>query len=373
MNHYYATVAPSLEAIAARELSALGAKEIRQDYGGVYFQGDRALLYRANLWCRTVFRIFLPIAKVKSYNAAELYRSVQELDWRVYLNPNMSIAVNCTGSNKNLNHTHFTALQIKDAIVDWQTKEWGKRSNVDVEQPDLLINAHIDNNRCLLSLDSSGSSLHRRGYRPAVGTAPLKETLAAAILEIAQWTPDLPFVDPMCGSGTLPIEASLKALNIAPGLYREFGFQTWLDFDSELWNKIEADAEAKQISNIDVPIIGSDRDVGVLQQAKMNARSWSLERYIKFTCQELSEIEAPADRGIIICNPPYGKRLGDEAKLGELYRLLGDIFKQRFKGWTAYILTSSKQLSKQVGLRTSSRTKVYNGTIPCTLLKYEMY
>ncbi|MGF1540359.1 MAG: class I SAM-dependent RNA methyltransferase [Pleurocapsa sp.] len=373
MNNYYATVAPGLEAIAARELLALGATEIRQDYGGVHFQGNKELLYRANLWCRTIFRIFVPFAKIKSYNASELYRSVQNIDWRAYLNPDMTLAVNCTGSNKHLNHTHFTALQIKDAIVDWQTKQSGKRSSVDVENPDLLIHAHLDNNRCLLSLDSSGSSLHRRGYRPAMGAAPLKETLAAAILEIAQWTPDLPFVDPMCGSGTLPIEASLKALNIAPGLYREFGFQTWLDFDAELWNKIEAEAEAQQLSVIDVPIIGSDRDSTMLQQAKMNARSWGLEQYIQFSQQEISSIEAPADRGIIICNPPYGKRLGDEAQLGELYRLLGDIFKQKFTGWTAYILTSSKQLSKQVGLRTSSRTKVYNGTISCTLLKYEMY
>ena len=373
MNNYYATVAPGLEEIASQELAALGAIAIRPDYAGVYFQGDKALLYRANLWARTIFRIFVPLAKVKSYNARELYRSVQNIDWRKYLNPNMTLAVNCTGKNRHLNHTHFTALQVKNAIVDWQTKQLGKRSSVNVNNPDILINAHINNDHCLLSLDSSGSSLHRRGYRPAMGAAPLKETLAAALLEMAQWTPDLPFVDPMCGSGTLPIEASLKALNIAPGLYREFGFQTWLDFDAQLWNKLEREAEAKQLSTIDIPIIGSDRDGDVIRQAKMNAQSWGLESYIKFTKKELSKIEAPANRGVIMCNPPYGKRLGDEAKLGELYQLLGDIFKQRFKGWTAYILTSSKQLSKKVGLRTSSRTKVYNGSIPCTLLKYEMY
>lgn len=373
MNNYYATVAPGLEAIAVRELSALGASSIRPNYAGVSFQGDKALLYRANLWTRTIFRIFVPIAKVKSYNAQELYRSVQNIDWREYLNPSMTLAVNCTGKNQHLNHTHFTALQVKNAIVDWQTQQLGKRSSIDVEHPNVLINAHIDNNRCLLSLDSSGSSLHRRGYRPAMGAAPLKETLAAALLTIAEWTPDLPFVDPMCGSGTLPIEATLKALNIAPGLYREFGFQTWLDFDPKLWQKLEQEAEAKQLSTIDVPIIGSDRNGNIIQQAKMNAQSWGLEAYIKFTQQELTQIEAPAAKGVIMCNPPYGKRLGDEAKLGELYQLLGDIFKQRFRGWTAFILTGSKQLSKRVGLRTSSRTKVYNGSIPCTLLKYEMY
>ena len=373
MNHYFATVARGLEAIAARELANLGAKEVRPEFAGVHFTGDKALLYRANLWARTIFRILVPIAKVKCFTAQELYRSVQKINWAEYLQPNMTIAVNCTGKNKNLNHTHFTALQIKNAIVDWQRQEGGIRSSVDTDHPDLTINAHIERNRCILSLDSSGASLHRRGYRPAMGDAPLKETLAAALLEMAAWTPDLPFLDPLCGSGTLPIEAALKALNIAPGLYREFSFQNWLDFDPELWQAILKDATDCQLSDLAIPIIGSDRNLDVIKQAFINAANCGLDDYVKFAQQELSTIEAPADRGVIICNPPYGKRLGNEAELGELYILLGDIFKQRFTGWTAYILTGSKQLAKKVGLRTSSRTLVYNGSIPCTLLKYELY
>jgi len=373
MNNYFATAARGLEAIAAQELERLGATEVRPDFAGVYFQGDQALLYRANLWTRTTFRILMPIAKVKSFNSDELYRSVQKLDWAEHLDPNMTIAVTCTGQNKYLNHTHFTALQVKNAIVDWQKQKTGIRSSVDVENPDLIINAHIDNDQCVISLDSSGSSLHRRGYRPAIGAAPMKETLAAALLEMAEWTPDLAFLDPMCGSGTLPIEAALKGLNIAPGLYREFGFQTWLDFDQDLWKSILKDATDSQLSYIAAPIIGTDNDIGVIRQAFANAESSGLEDYIKFARQELSTVEAPADQGVLICNPPYGVRLGNEAELGELYKLLGDIFKQRFKGWTAYILTGSMQLSKQVGLRTSKRMKVYNGAIPCTLLKYEMY
>lgn len=373
MNNYFATVSRGLEEVAARELADIGAEDVRPDFTGVHFKGNKELLYKANLWARTTFRILMPIARIKSYNADELYRNVQKLDWSEYLKPEMTLAVSCTGKNQHLNHTHFTALQIKNAITDWQKARGGDRSSVDVENPDLLINAHIDRKHCILSLDSSGSSLHRRGYRPAVGTAPLKETLAAALLDLAEWTPDLPFLDPMCGSGTLPIEATLKALNIAPGLYRQFGFQTWLDYDRQLWQKLVREASDRQKTDLDIPIIGSDRDLNVIRQAFANAESCGLEDWVKFSRQELSKIQAPADRGVLICNPPYGVRLGKEAELGELYRLLGDIFKQRFKGWTAYILTGSMKLSKQVGLRTSKRIKLYNGAIPCTLLKYEIY
>ncbi|MGK7953271.1 MAG: class I SAM-dependent RNA methyltransferase [Xenococcaceae cyanobacterium] len=374
MNNYFATVARGLEAIAAEELEELGAKNIRPDFTGVHFQGDRALLYRVNLWARTIFRVLVPIAEVKSYNAQQLYRSVQKLDWTGYLQPNMSIAVNCTGKNNNLNHTHFTALQIKNAIVDRQRDEYGERSDIDVEHPDLLINAHIHKNRCTLSLDSSGSSLHRRRYRPAMGIAPLKETLAAALIVMSEWTPDLPFFDPLCGSGTLPIESALKALNIAPGLYRQkFGFETWLDFDKSLWQAIRTEAEAAKLTQLSVPIIGSDRDLDIIEQARTNAENCGLETQVRFYHQELAQVEAPADKGVIICNPPYGQRIGNIEELVSLYKLLGDIFKQRFTGWTAYVLTGNKELSKKIGLRTSRRLPVYNGSLPCTLLKYELY
>lgn len=374
MNNYFATVARGLEAIAAQELEELGAKNVRPDFTGVHFQGDKALLYRVNLWARTIFRVLVPIAEVKSYNAQQLYRSVQKLDWTEYIQPNMSIAVNCTGKNNNLNHTHFTALQIKNAIVDWQRDKYGDRSDIDVENPDLLINAHIHKNRCTLSLDSSGSSLHRRGYRPAMGIAPLKETLAAALIVMSEWTPDLAFFDPLCGSGTLPIESALKALNIAPGLYRQrFGFETWLDFDKSLWQSIRTEAEAAKLTQLSKPIIGSDRDLDIIEQARTNAQNCGIETQVRFYHQELAKVEAPADKGIIICNPPYGQRIGNTEELVSLYKLLGDIFKQRFTGWIAYVLTGNKELSKKIGLRTSRRLPVYNGSLPCTLLKYELY
>ncbi|MDJ0557360.1 MAG: THUMP domain-containing protein [Microcoleaceae cyanobacterium MO_207.B10] len=374
MNQYYAKVAKGLEAIAAQELESLGATNVTPEFTGVSFTGDKTLLYRVNLWARTIFRVLVPIAEVRCVNREILYKEIKKIDWADYISPKNTLAVHCTGGNERLNHTHYTALQIKDAITDQQMQKFRYRSNVDIKNPDILINGHIQGNRCLLSLDSSGSSLHQRGYRLAMGFAPLKETLAAALLEMAEYSPDLPFLDPLCGSGTLPLEASLKALNIAPGLYRnEFGFMKWHDFDDSIWQGLLVEAKNSQLTELKAIIMGSDRDQNVLSHARTNAQKCGLEDKIKLIQGELSELEAPADKGMIICNPPYGERLGEVEELGKLYKMLGDIFKQRFTGWTAFILTGNKQLSKQVGLRTSRRIAVYNGSIPCTLLKYELY
>lgn len=374
MNHYFATVARGLEPIAAQELERLGAQEVRPDFTGVHFVGDKAMLYRVNLWARTIFRVLVPIREFPCPNPDVLYREVQKISWDDYLQPHNTLAVNSTGGNQKLNHTHFTALQIKNAIIDQQRLKSGYRSSVDAKNPDVLINAHIYQDSCILSLDSSGTSLHRRGYRQAMGTAPLKETLAAALLDMADWDSSLPFLDPLCGSGTLPLEAGLKALNIAPGLLgKRFGFETWADFDEQLWEELLTEAENSQRTDLKAPIYGSDRDSDVLLQAQSNAERCGIEYQITFTQTELSQLEAPADNGVLICNPPYGERLGDPKELGELYKTLGDIFKQRFKGWTAFILTGNKELAKKVGLRASRRIPVYNGSLACTLLKYELY
>ncbi|NEP87861.1 MAG: RNA methyltransferase [Okeania sp. SIO2C2] len=374
MNQYYAKVAKGLEAIAAQELKSLGAENVCPEFTGVSFTGDKTLLYRVNLWARTIFRVLVPIAEVRCVNREILYKEVKKIPWQRYLSPKNTLAVNCTGSNEKLKHTHYTALQIKDAITEQQIEKFRYRSNIDTKNPDILINAHIQNNNCILSLDSSGSSLHQRGYRLAMGFAPLKETLAAAILEMAEYSPDIPFLDPLCGSGTLPVEASLKALNIAPGLLRnKFSLMNWRDFDKSLWQDLLTEARNSQLTELKSIIVGSDRNPEVLFQARTNAERCGVANKIKFIKTDLSKLKPPADRGIIICNPPYGERLGEVEELGELYKMLGDIFKQRFTGWTAFILTGNKQLSKQVGLRTSRRIPVYNGAIPCTLLKYELY
>jgi putative N6-adenine-specific DNA methylase len=370
---YFATTARGLEEIAAEELTKLGATNVKPEFTGVYFEGDQTLLYKVNLWARTIFRVLMPIQTIRSQNPEELYRNVRAMDWTQYLQPDQTIAVRCTGKNPQLNNNHVTAIQIKNAIVDQQQQQHGVRSDVDTALPDIVINAHIHENSCILSLDSSGDSLHRRGYRPAMGLAPLKETLAAALLYITEWTPEQPLVDPLCGSGTILLEAALMGLNIAPGLYRnKFCFQNWADYDAKLWGSLLKEAEMSQKEHLPI-MIGTDADADVIIQAKSNAKACEIGDQVQFYQQHLVDITAPAESGILICNPPYGKRISDVEALFPLYKLLGDVFKQRFKGWTAYILTGNKELSKKVGLRTSRRIPINNGGIPCTLLKYEMY
>lgn len=374
MSQYFATVARSLEETAARELERLGATQVQPEFTGVRFAGDKELLYRVNLWARTIFRVLVPIYDFPCRDRKSLYRGLREIDWGQYLHPTNTFAVRATGKNKQLNHTHFTALEVKNAIVDAQRDRTGKRSTIDLEHPDLLINVHIQKNRCIVSLDSSGESLHRRGYRPAVGWAPLKETLAAALLDLAEWHPHLPFLDPMCGSGTLPIEAAMQSCQMAPGLFRkEFPFTNWPDFDASLWKKVRQQARDYQRKSPPAPILGSDIDEEVLQQARTNASLCHLSSSITFSQTDIAELHPPANRGIIICNPPYGQRLGNAQDLGALYKQLGDIFKQRFTGWTAFIITGNKELAKCVGLKASRRFQVYNGSEPCTFLKYELY
>jgi len=374
MTAYFATVARGLEAIAAQEIRDLGGEAVEPGFAGVSFQGDRQLLYRVNLWGRTLFRVLEPIAEFPCREARELYRGVQRVDWAAYLSPDATFAVRATGSNRALNHSHFTALQVKNAIVDQQRDRWGRRSSIDLEGPDLALNLHIAGDRAVLSRDSSGDSLHRRGYRPAVGRAPLKESLAAALLVLADWQPDQPLLDPCCGSGTILLEAALRSLRIAPGLQRgEFAFERWPDFDPVLWQVLLQEARAQERTDLPAPIWGRDRDPTVLAQARDNAERCGVGDRLHFNVGELADLEAPAPSGLLICNPPYGKRLGDAQELAPLYRQLGDVLKQRFTGWKAYILSGNSQLAKQIGLRTSRRLEVYNGSLPCRLLEYELY
>jgi putative N6-adenine-specific DNA methylase len=374
MSEYFATVARGLENLAAAELTEMGATDIVPGFCGVSFSGDRELLYRVNLWARLPFRVLVKLGDLPSIDDAELFESIQSIDWGRYLTPDLTMAVTVTGKNPQLNHSHFTAVQVKRAITAQQTQQFGERSNVDIDDPDVRINVHIEKELCSVSLDSSGSSLHRRGYREAVGDAPLKESLAAALVKMSGWTPDLAFVDPLCGSGTLPLEATMQALNIAPGVFRNsFGFERWLDFDSALFDRLLKAAEASEKKDLNLTIVGSDRNYDVIQQARSNALKSGVGNYIDFAVRELADVEAPADTGIVLCNPPYGERLGRGEDLGAFYKLLGDILKNRFKGWTAYVLSGNKELAKSIGLRSAARTTVYNGTLSCQLMKYELY
>jgi len=370
---YFATTARGLEEISAQELIKLGAMEVKPEFAGVYFKGDRTLLYKVNLWARTIFRVLQPIQTVRSHNPEQLYHNIRSIDWSEYLQPDQTLAIRCTGKNSRLNNSHVTAIQIKNAIVDRQQQKHGVRSNIDTIEPDIVINAHIHENNCILSLDSTGESLHRRGYRTAMGFAPLKETLAAALLYMTQWNPDIPLVDPFCGSGTIILEAALMGLNIAPGLHRpKFCFQNWQDYDASLWESLVTEARNSQRKHLPI-IVGTDADKDVIKQAQSNAKACQIFHQVKFEKKSLADVTAPTESGIVLCNPPYGKRISDVESLFPLYKLLGDVLKQNFQGWTAYILTGSKELTKKVGLRTSSRTSIDNGGIPCTLLKYDLY
>jgi putative N6-adenine-specific DNA methylase len=374
MGDYFATVARGLEPLAAEELQSLGATAVTSEFCGVSFQGDQQLLYRVNLWSRLAFRILVKLGDFPCQNATQLYQGVQRFDWRDLVPPDKTLAVTATGKNRQLNHTHFTALQVKNAIVDQQRLHWGQRSNVDSQQPDVQINVHIRNDRCTLSLDSSGRSLHRRGYRPAVGAAPLKESLAAALIKLTEWPGDVPLLDPLCGSGTFPLEAALSALNIAPGLFQdEFGFQSWTDFDGALWAEVKQKAESARKKELETMVWGCDRDPEVLHQARVNARRCGIADQLRFFQQKLETLEAPVDSGFILCNPPYGERLGNREELGDFYKLLGDVLKQRFKGWTAFILSGNKDLARYIGLKSAQRIPVYNGSLPCQWMKYELY
>jgi putative N6-adenine-specific DNA methylase len=374
MANYFATVARGLEPLAAAELETLGAKNVQTEFCGVAFAGDQDLLYRVNLWSRLVFRVLVKLATCPCADGEDLYRGIQSIDWRPYLPPEKTLAVDATGKNRRLNHSHFTALQVKNAIVDQQRQHWGERSAVDTQRPDVQINVHIHDEHCTVSLDSSGGSLHRRGYRAAVGAAPLKETLAAALVQLSGWAGDVPLIDPLCGSGTLPLEASLQALNVAPGLFRDrFGFETWPDFRADRWQQLRQAAEASRQEHLAVTVWGCDRDAEVILQAQGNAQRCGMADSIQFFQQELEDLAAPADSGYILCNPPYGERLGQHEDLGALYRLLGDVLKQRFKGWTAFVLSGNKDLARYIGLKSAQRMPVYNGSLPCQWMKYELY
>lgn len=374
MNQYFATVARGLEPLMVNELEQLGAKDVKPGFCGASFKGDRPLLYRVNLWARLPFRILQRLSEFDCQTSDDLFAGIQRIDWSQHLRPNNTLAVTATGKTAELNHTHFNALQVKNAIVKQQTEDFGERSDIDTHSPDVRINVHLHKNKATVSLDSSGDSLHRRGYRPAVGAAPLKESLASALIDMTDWKPGMAFYDPLCGSGTLPLEAGLRSLNIAPGLFRErYGFETWLDFDEELWETLLDEAEKQQKEELSAFVGGSDRDPNILIQANSNARQCGVDHLVSFQQKELAEVEAPADSGILICNPPYGERLGKDTDLGAFYKLLGDVLKQRFRGWTAYVISGNKALAANIRLKSASRTPVYNGALLCQLMKYELY
>jgi Predicted N6-adenine-specific DNA methylase len=369
----FAAVPRGAEDMAAAELTALGINRVAVLRGGVSFVTGREGLYRANLWLRTASRVLLNLATFPCSSPEELYAGVHAIAWHELITPVMTLAVDCTLRDSVINHSGFAALKTKDAIVDRIRENCGARPSVHTAAPDVRVNIHLAKNVCTVSLDSSGFALDRRGYRLERNDAPMRETLAATIIALTGWDGSIQLADPMCGSGTIPIEAALIATRRAPGMNRSFGFQRWIDFDEILWNRILAEAE-QGIQPLPTGMItGYDVDASALQMARRNAESAGLAGTIHFFHAALEDFKPEGDKGVLIMNPPYGKRLGEEDELKELYCRIGDIMKQRCRGWTGFVLTGNLELAKYIGLKASRRFVLFNGAIECRLLKYELY
>lgn len=370
---FFATTAKGVEAILAAELQRLGIPDIREETGGVGFSGDLTSCYKANLWLRTANRILVTIHSFECYSEHELYEGISAIDWAQYMSQSMTLAVDANVRDSTITHSKYAALKTKDAIVDQFRDRSGSRPDVDVRDPDLRINIHIARNICSVSLDASGDSLHKRGYRDMNTPTPLKETLAAALVELTEWDGRVPFIDPMCGSGTIIIEAAMKAANIAPGLLRkQFGFERWPMHDRNRWQRIRAEVKAS-IVNSGADIRGSDVSAMALDAARRAVQNAGIDKMVKLQVAGLDKIVPPPQLGIVIVNPPYGVRLGDQDQLAQLYKQIGDVFKTRFTGYTGYVFTGNLELAKKIGLRASKRHILFNGPIESRLIRFELY
>jgi putative N6-adenine-specific DNA methylase len=424
IHKYFAVSARGIERVTGIELEQLGAQNVQPVFGGVHFEGDMELLYRASLWLRTASRILMPLREFAAQSPEMLYSQARRVRWEDYLDPTKTLAVQATiegaagranekeaeaassrgdrgrdsrGRDAKGNHSRgreargrdtyrtparqrgidnsmYAALKVKDAIVDRLRREQGSRPDVDKEYPDILVHAHFSGGRCILSLDATGSSLHERGYRVRGTAAPLKETLAAAIVDLSGWDCQVPFLDPMCGSGTLVIEAAMKAMKIAPGLPRKsFGFQRWPQFDGKTWQRIVDETKKAKVAPPEGGIFAADIDPEAVAAAEENARRAGVLEAIRFEVRRFEETTSPAPApGVLVCNPPYGERLGEESALQALYEQMGPILVSQFPGWKACILAGNLALARHITLAAVDKVKLSNGPLDCRLLKFDL-
>jgi putative N6-adenine-specific DNA methylase len=372
MPDYFATCARGLEPLLAVELRTLNASSVEAGRGGVSFAGDAALLFRANLWLRTAVRVLRPVLNARVESPDELYAAVQTIDWTLYLTPDHTLAVDCNVRDSRITHSQYAARRVKDAICDQFVARIGRRPSVDTERPNLGLNLHIFKDDAVLSLDSSWDSLHKRGYRPALTKAPLNEALAAGLILSAGWDGDTPFVDPMCGSGALPIEAGWIALHRPPGLTRKhFGFMGWMEFDVRLWTAVRDEARAGVLKRLPAFVGGSDVRADAIEHARSNARAAGIGHLLTFDRRDLRDFRPPdGPPGTLICNPPYGERIGDEKELRPLYRLIGEMIADRCRGWACHVFTANDAPWREIKLKPVAVTPFWNGKIACRLLRY---
>lgn len=370
--HFVAKTFKGLEDVLYNELQQLGATDVKKGNRMVEFTGDKALMYRANFHLRTALRILMPIAEFKVKNENELYKVVQSINWTEYFDLKNTFAVDSVVHSQNFSHSKYVALKVKDAIVDQFRERYDKRPYVDTEQPDVRISVHISDNLLTISLDSSGDSLHKRGYRIKTTKAPLNEVLAAGMILLSGWDKKSVFVDPMCGSGTLVIEAAMIAHHIPPGMYREnFGFETWKDFDADLLERIYEEDHSGD--NLDIKVLGSDVSEIAIRIAKENVANASLKKKIDLLVKPAENYTPPpVERGVVITNPPYGERV-KKNEIENFYKLLGDIFKKRFVGFEVWLLSSNFEAIKYIGLKPTNKYTLFNGPLECKYLNYSIY
>ena len=360
-----------LENVLAEELTQLGANNIKIGRRMVSYTGDQEMLYRSNFCLRTAIRVLKPIKHFRATSADEVYEAVKAIDWTQYLSNDTTFAVDSVVYSTEFRHSKFVAYKVKDAIVDQFRENTGNRPNIRVSNPDIQLNMHIAEYDCTLSLDSSGESLHRRGYRQEAVEAPLNEVLAAGIILMTGWRGETDFIDPMCGSGTLPIEATLIARNIAPGVFRKsFAFERWADFDAELFDKIyNDDSQEREFLH---HAYGYDNNRAAVAIAGQNMKAAGLTNDITIEFQDFKDFTQPAEKSIIVTNPPYGERIKPEDLLG-LYKMIGGQFKHQFVDNEAWVLSYREECFDAIGLKSSLKVPLYNGSLECELRKYQMF
>lgn len=359
------------EDILAKEVEELGGQKIEKITRGVKCEGNPEFLYRANLCLRTAMKILVPIHTFHAKNEQQLYDGIMGFDWSIFLDVDQTFAIDNVVFSELFTHSKYVGLKTKDAIVDQFRNKYRRRPSIDTENPDVLFNVHCANDFFTVSLDSSGASLNQRGYREEGHKAPMNEVLAAGMLILSGWDKKKPLVDPMCGSGTLLTEAAMMAMNMPPNLKRkEFGFRTWPEYSPILWNRVKAEEQSK-VRKPNIDLTGVDIDDNAVQMARKALGKIGLRREVRIKTMDFRDFKPISEQGIIVTNPPYGERIGDDILM--FYQTMGDAFKQNFVGYDAWLISSNKQALKQIGLKDSERIKLYNGKLECDFCKYELY
>jgi len=372
MEIFFAPCPRGLETVLAQEMQELNAAEVRTANGGVHFSGDFKLCYNVNLQSRIASRVLWQVAHDRYQNEEDVYQVASALAWETWFDPALTIRIKVEAIRCPLKSLDFVTLRIKDAVCDRFRAHAGKRPSVDTDEPDIRIHAFLDAQNVTLYLDTTGEPLFKRGLRKQAGDAPLRENLAAGILRLSGWSPGIPLLDPMCGSGTFLLEAALISLNIAPGAQRHFAFEKLKNFDARSWKQLSDQSIKRQKPKVSLPIYGSDLYGNALDTTRANLAAAGLEGTVQLKQANILEISAPAHQGILVANPPYGERVGESEALAEFYPQLGDALKKKFSGWNCYIFSSDMRLPKLIRLNASKRTPLYNGALECRLFEYKM-